>query len=83
MSTVNDGGPAFPLLGDGPNAPCFNEGMTLRDYFAAHALKSLAQASIERGKLGGITLSESCDMCAETCYLLADAMLAAREEAQP
>lgn len=80
MSTVNDGGPAFPC----DMAPPFmRSGMTLRDYFAAHALKSLAQASIERGKLGGITLSESCDMCAETCYLIADAMLAAREEAQP
>lgn len=38
MTTVNNGGPACPLLGDGSNAPCFNEGMTLRDWFAGQAL---------------------------------------------
>ena len=36
MSNTDNGGLAFPLLGEVPNAPCFNEGMTLRDWFAGH-----------------------------------------------
>lgn len=48
MTTVNNGGPAFPLLGDGPNAPCFNEGMTLRDWFAGQALAGI-RANPEAG----------------------------------
>ena len=37
---MNDGGPAFPgqqPTGFDPRSGNFNEGMTLRDYFAAHA----------------------------------------------
>lgn len=49
MTTVNNGGPAFPLLGDGPNAPCFNEGMTLRDWFAGQALAGLISPAMRAG----------------------------------
>lgn len=37
--TINDGGPAFPTenaMQTGPSS-CRYEGMTMRDYFAAHA----------------------------------------------
>lgn len=84
MSTINDGGPAFPLAGEGPNTPCFNEGMSLRDWFAASALQ---------GWLAGIAGAEWMDdytnepeafaehqkCVAETAYRYADAMLATRE----
>jgi len=47
------------------------QGMTLRDYFAAHALQGLCADPTTAGTKG-IEL-------AEECYQLADAMLAARE----
>lgn len=66
MSTpINDGGPAFPVADtihwDGHNS------MTLRDYFAAHALT------------GAVQFGESPRQLADRCYDIADAMLAARE----
>lgn len=42
MNTQNDGGPAFPVPNDA-NVNC-QEGMTLRDYFAAHAPVTLQDA---------------------------------------
>ena len=37
MSKINDGGPAFPLQSIGPEFSPGYAGMSLRDYFAAHA----------------------------------------------
>ena len=66
---INDGGPAFPrrytpMLEDQP-------GMSLRDYFAGQALTNtlICESS---GK-------DFAKMNAEYAYLLADAMIAARE----
>ncbi|MBM2884060.1 hypothetical protein JFK97_06620 [Chromobacterium phragmitis] len=63
----NTGGPAFPI----PNLqhdPDFN-GMSLRDYFAASAMSALlVNGDYERHQ-----------HAAEACYLIADAMLAARQ----
>lgn len=66
VSTINDGGPAFP------NAPGYEiyYGMTLRDYFAGKALQG-TQANPD-----GWTSNEK---CAAWCYQMADAMLAERE----
>ena len=72
-------------------------GMTLRDYFAAKALQGfLADSSQrliaeaikedERGKLlnDSVALTKAVNyQLAAGCYALADAMLAARNEAQP
>ncbi|WP_313740504.1 hypothetical protein [Pseudomonas sp.] len=59
--------PAFPTstenLGENP-------GMSLRDYFAAKALQGMCADSSTAG-------TKAKDLCKE-CYLLADAMLAAR-----
>lgn len=75
MSTINNGGPAFPIpLNDGQSWVGMNEfdGMTLRDYFAAKAMQGMLanqhcfQASDEQ-------------MFARDSYVLADAMLKARE----
>jgi hypothetical protein len=68
MSAIKDGGPAFP--GDSAECgPWF--GMTLRDYFAAQAMQGMLT------RPGAINLKQD----AEFAYMLADAMLRAREAA--
>jgi hypothetical protein len=73
MSTINDGGPAFPRhaleikLPDGSVVPK-DPGMTLRDWFAGQALAGL---------LIGEWLSDK--GVATLAYEYADAMLRARE----
>jgi len=66
---INDGGPAFPgmtyISQDGKKNP---EGMTLRDYFAAAALQGM-----------NLDFNFSCTTYAMDAYLIADAMLKARE----
>lgn len=84
MSTerINDGGPAFPVIETVPRdvgvpggdcttiADTYSSGgMTLRDYFAAKAMQ-VAVVSRETG---------DCEVLACYAYLMADAMLKARE----
>ena len=64
---TNTGGPAFPIP---LNAPW--EGMTLRDYFAAHAMQSMFARNKQRELV--VPLGE----CAKVAYEWADAMLQAR-----
>lgn len=87
MTNKQTGGPAFPnhTLEPNPNGGepriIWQEGMTLRDYFAAKAMQSLLTLEItadtidryERGMLGSPSISL-------TAYAVADAMLKAREE---
>lgn len=77
MNNTNTGGPAFPLVHEihpepghpeGTRAIKVYEGMTLRDYFAAHAM----QAAIARGN------DTNRPGIAEWAYCMADAMLVAR-----
>ena len=67
MSTerTNDGGPAFPVMTAGSRY----YGLSLRDYFAAKAMQ-VAVVSRETG---------DCEVLACYAYLMADAMLKARE----
>jgi len=74
-----DGGPAFPLhvpapVGVGGGASHAYPGMTLRDYFAG-----VAMASGEIRSTGAASPEESAKLVAEACYMVADAMLAARK----
>ena len=71
MSTINNGGPAFPSAGDG-NETWAHEGMTLRDYFAAKAMQGILA-----GWASGLPPSS---IAAEAAYDLADAMLKARNK---
>lgn len=71
MSTINDGGPAFPLQSIGPEFAPGYAGMTLRDYFAARAMQGMA-AHPESDKWPA-------DGIAKAAYQQADAMLAARK----
>ncbi len=67
MNIQNDGGPAFPT----PAGIQHNDGMTLRDYFAAAALKGQAHRFAHP--------HEHRELLAQDCYDIADAMLKVRE----
>jgi hypothetical protein len=66
MSTIKDGGKAFPGGG-------YTPGMSLRDWFAGQAL-----AGITCTEDVGIA-PEDAEAVAKTAYALANAMIAARE----
>ncbi len=73
MSNTNTGGPAFPVseyVQHNGLTIGTQEGMTLRDYFAAKAMQGLTS-----GGTGGWAL----ELIAERAYEMADAMLKARE----
>ena len=65
MSKINTGGPAFPNEGfNGWGNP--QEGMTLRDYFAAKAMQGLMDAAMPMPEI------------AQAAYQMADDMLKER-----
>jgi hypothetical protein len=71
MSTINDGGPAFPSVGEGFGNPSYSApGMTLRDWFATHATEADILAA--QGAYRVVTRYEA-------RYIHADEMLKARE----
>ncbi|GKI83995.1 hypothetical protein [Klebsiella variicola] len=70
MSKENNGGPAYPTQG--------YEGLTLRDYFAAKAMQGWLASYPESNQHPVATHHEN--MVAELSYMMADAMLKAREE---
>lgn len=74
MSTIDDGGPAFPVPTPGAtDGRTHDGGMTLRDWLAGQALAGeLASQSDDQPwiKVGSL---------AARCYEIADAMLAARK----
>ena len=81
MSNIDDGGPAFPRpVGDlaiGGYGPTYEtipaqDGMSLRDYFAAAALQGMLSDYDFHGGL-------SDEKLAKAAYSQADAMLAARK----
>ena len=85
MSTPNDGGPAFPRpeafdphtddLGTQPA----QEGMTLRDYFAAKAMQGWVSSSPQVAGKALNGTAEHADDIAQASYRYADAMLKARK----
>jgi hypothetical protein len=68
MVELIDGGPAFPAQN---NKGFRSGGMSLREWFAGQALAGLIERS-----------NESNEVLAETCFAVADAMMAARAESQ-
>jgi hypothetical protein len=70
-NNTNTGGPAFPIKG--PVMGSDKQGMTLRDYFAAKAMQGLLAQS------QGTALGSRVDAAAEYAYVMAEAMLKARE----
>ena len=69
--------PAFPSHGS--MGEVTQEGMTLRDYFAAKAMQVILQSQYEDGIYVGDNDNDSEQMCARSAYIMADAMLMARE----
>lgn len=70
MSKENNGGPAYPTQG--------YEGLTVRDYFAAKAMQGWLASYSESEQHPVANHREN--MVAELSYLMADAMLKARED---
>ena len=73
--------PAFPTnqYANGISPSGFDTGMTLRDYFAAKAMQVILQSQYEDGIYVGDDDNDSEQMCARSAYIMADAMLMARE----
>lgn len=80
---MNDGGPAFPRNGGAHSShqgswwALPQDGMSLRDYFAAHFMDRAQSLCTDRD--GGWNI----DAAAHIAYEMADAMLAAREGEPP
>lgn len=70
MNREHTGGPAFPSAGDG-NETWANEGMTLRDYFAAKAMQADMADGIHENDFA---------WSAARAYKMAAAMLEARKQ---
>jgi hypothetical protein len=68
---INDGGPAFPVVFQHDEATSECYGISIRDYFAAAALKGQAHRFAHP--------HEHRELLAQDCYDIADAMLKARE----
>jgi hypothetical protein len=77
---INSGGPAFSTLFIEPEYGLGYNGMTLRDYFAAAALTGILSSG--DAKLENIISDKfATAVFAQSCYIIAEAMLAARKEA--
>ena len=70
---MNTGGPAFPYVCDADFD--YGTGMTLRDYFAAKAMQALTinKSFVQLYSAGSSAV-------AQQAYIVADAMLKAREQ---
>jgi hypothetical protein len=78
-SLINDGGPAFPSVGEGFGNPSYSApGMTLRDWFAGQALAGAVGFSPSNP----FRKYDQPEDVAAACYRFADAVLAAREGKQ-
>ena len=77
MSTIDNGGPAFPLQSIGPNFVPGYSGMSMRDYFAAKAMNAFVAGLLSSGE--PVIKGDDKDI-ARRAYEIADAMLAARKE---
>jgi len=73
MTEIYGGKMAFPIHNTGHGAP-FDEGMTLRDYFAANAMTGLLTAEI----VG----EYSNEHVAEIAFRIADAMMKHRDSGE-
>lgn len=78
MNPINDGGPAFPAL----EAGCTRSdayGMTLRDWFAGHAMQGMLLCEPPNPVPKGCENMTIAEYIAQRAYKMADAMLKARE----
>jgi hypothetical protein len=73
--------PAFPTAqyADGVRPSGFDNGMTLRDYFAGKVLQGV-MSSVEMGIVFSKGDKPPSDEIVESCYAMADAMMKARTD---
>ncbi len=85
MSNTNTGGPAFTLPSAAYKEPIPGEtelfDMTLRDYFAAKAMQGLCAGFSHQNTWPRSDQPEDYEVVALHAYLMADALLKAREAA--
>lgn len=79
MSTIDNGGPAFPLQSIGPGFAPGYAGMELRDYFAAKAMQAMISKHGREDDNPGFFDFATDESVARCAYIYADAMLAARK----
>jgi hypothetical protein len=70
----DDGGPAFPFVMPDPSTYHTEQGMSLRDYFAAQSINGVIVTSIHQ------QLTIKPEDVALNAYRIADAMIAERKE---
>lgn len=85
METTNNGGPAFAAGAYEHNSGgclAWQDGMSLRDYFAAKVMQGLACSDQTLWPSGADESDDPTDalFMARTAYMIADAMLAARDK---
>lgn len=73
---AKDGGPAYPCS----KVAGINYGMTLRDYFAGQALVGILAHQFSK-MVASVPEGIRYDLAATDAYVLADAMIRVREEA--
>lgn len=73
---IKDGGPAFPVPPDQVTTTRVKPGMSLLDYFAAEAMQAKI---ISCGSMGVSLTSDNIPHFANESYMIAAAMLNARE----
>lgn len=75
--TIDDGGPAFPIVGGGGDSRLHEDyGMSLRDWFAGQALAGMNASLIHASSWPH---PETITLMAANAYAQADAMLQARK----
>jgi hypothetical protein len=72
---MKDGGQAFPMY---YGAEGFHEGMTLRDWYTGQIIGKIIPRPVDIDDFEGI--SDYADALAKTAYVIADAMINAKEE---
>lgn len=75
----NTGGPAFPHVVE-MREYVLNDGMTLRDYFAAKVLCGYMSTEYPNQGLNSVSIEVNDKAIAHHCYAIADAMLSERDK---
>lgn len=75
---IDDGGPAFPNVPSDPGYSSWQEGISLRDWFAGQALVALITRDADDSAYG----SDMVKARPVLAYEYADAMIAARKKQQ-
>lgn len=79
MNEPKDGGPAFPCEGGDMSGLHASPGMSLRDYFAAHAITGILQSTRMMEAICRSDADEIPTQISKAAFDVANAMLAARQ----